>query len=88
MDDSMRAPQPPTAGHDAYERQLTMNRARRWQRLASETPEQREARPVRRRRRLASETAEPVNETQRRLHSLGPTLTQCTSFHLDAGEGR
>ena len=59
MDDSTRAP---TADYEAHERQLTMNRARRRQRLASETPEPREARlstrRARRRQRLVSETPE------------------------------
>ena len=57
IDDSTHAP---SADHEANE--LTMNRAPRWQRLASETPEQREAHLVmeraRRRRCLALETAE------------------------------
>ena len=62
MDDSTRVPHPPAANYEAHERQLTMNRARRRQRLTSETPEQREMRLVMERVRtrccLASETAE------------------------------
>ena len=44
MDGSTRAPHPPTADCEAYERQLTMNRPRRRKRLALENAEEREAR--------------------------------------------